>query len=186
MNGRARPEAVFRFYASNPKPTRVMIFPKTQDSLSSHSRLWQDGYLVFGCGLVDPPGRNMEAALKFFGQQDVMTSISGFPQELLITERTLHRVDLDCAHDMLASLLEVELRMFSTCSFEMKYVDDLTKLFLQEAGDCEVYTNVSMTSTGMGTSRFSSWSPVTRHARDIFLCAVNDRHLGYWLYTDDD
>lgn len=163
-----------------------MIFPKTQDSLFSKRELWNDGYLVFGCGEVVPPGRSIEAVLRFFGLLHVATSISGFPHELRITERTLHRVDLHRAHQTLVSLLSEELRMFSSCSFETKYIEDVAAQFFQEMGECEVYTNMSTTLVGSDSCRSSSWSPVTRSSRDFLLCAINDRYLGYWLYTDDE
>jgi hypothetical protein len=87
---------------------------------------------------------------------------------------------------MLVSLLAEELRMFSPSSFEMKYLEDVAAQFFQEISECEVYANMSPTLVDSDSYRSSSWSPVTRNSRDIFLYAVNDRHLGYWLYTDDE
>jgi hypothetical protein len=85
--GHNQPEAILRpDRIGIQKATTVMIFPKTQNFLSSKRELWNDGYLVFGSGEVVPPGRSLEAVLKFFGQLHVATSISGFPQELLIPE----------------------------------------------------------------------------------------------------
>ncbi len=34
--------------------------------------------------------------------------------------------------------------------------------------------------------RIAVGSPVTRSSRGFFLCAINDRHLGYRLFTDDE
>ena len=163
-----------------------MLFPKTKDFLSSHSLLWNDGYLAFGFGKVAPPGRSIAAALEFFSSQHVVTTMNGSLQELLVTERALRRVEAYRGPHMLVSLLEEELRMFSSYSFEKKHLDTVAALFFEEMGDCEVYTNMSTTSADLNGCGTSLWSPVTKRSQDFFLCAINDRHLGYWLHTNDE
>lgn len=163
-----------------------MILPQTRNVLSSRHEMWDDGYLVFGTGVVASPANSLEAVLKFFGPRYLATSISGYSQELLVTGSALHHIDSNTAPKMLVSLLARELHMFSNHPVEVKYLEDLAAIFFLEMGECEVYTNTSMTLADDYSCRSFSWTPVTQSTCDTFICAVNAHHLGYWLYIDDE
>lgn len=97
-----------------------MILRRTHAYLSSYPKTWDDnGYLVFGTGVIDPDTRGMEAVLTYFGDRHIVRSISGHADsELFVTDQALRQVDLRSAQRALVALLEDEVRMFSASPVE--------------------------------------------------------------------
>ncbi|NHZ62879.1 hypothetical protein [Massilia genomosp. 1] len=163
-----------------------MILPLTHACLRAHPHAWDDGYLAFGAAPIDSAMRGKEAVFAFFGARHTFSTLSSHGDlELLLTERALKRIPIGSAHRALVGLIEQDLHMMSCRQVERHVLDDIASVFFQEMCTCEVYMNTQFPSDGRTVAQ-CSWTPVTRHTQDIFLCALNDACLGYWLYIDDE
>jgi hypothetical protein len=164
-----------------------MILPLTNKWLTAHSEIWNNGYLVFGSESIGLHTNAKKAVLAHFGDRHIVGSLSGHAgHELLVTDQALRQIDISSAKRALVTLLEDEVRMFSSRTVESRYLEELATLFFTELGACQVYSNVHIYSEGERDYCLGPWGPVTRHSRDIFLCAVNDSCIGYWLHSDDE
>lgn len=160
---------------------------RTQELLAAMPEIWQDGHIAFGIDINPLGNATKEAVLSYFRTKTTLRSLSGLgSHELQLTASALNKTDLSDAHRGLAQLLKNEVRMFSGKVIATHALDQIAAAFFDDMAGCKVYTNKQIRSNEENSNCLGSWTPVTKHSMDMFICAVTDTRIGYWLYGDDE
>jgi hypothetical protein len=161
------------------------MFERTTAMLSSDPDVpCEDSCFAFGFGANDHGTCDIEAVLAFFGSAFLAPSISGNGEiEIFVAGSVLKEIDSSEAHSQITQLLEDDFRMFSSRAFNSAALRAIAATFLEEMGDCKFYSNTSRSTSYAGCA---SWSPVTRHSKDMLVCAISRTHVSYWAYGDDE
>ena len=142
--------------------------------------MWADGYLTFDGG-VNANGRTDAAAVVAFLEAKNDAPLFGERQPLWITEESLRELAPNDARRYVTWLLREEARLFSASAPDEALLEALASAFLGAFDSPVFFCNFELRQETL-----SSWTAVTKHARDSLLLAIDRRQAGYWLTSDDE
>lgn len=157
-------------------------FETLLDILNAQSTTWAEGYLVFHGGANPTAQTDQSAFLEFMHRCENRKPLWGdvAPMPLLAQSR-LRTVADNEAHARLYEMLQDEQRSFAGRQQNEHEILSLVDCFIDQFPFSVFLSNATLQKNGG-----SSWSPVTGHASDRLLVAINHQWIAYWLTRDDE